>query len=1112
MSNPETTVTTAAAVGGFRLSPQQRRGWRVQQQGEGPWTVLRALRLEGPADPSAVEAALSRVVARHEILRTAFRTVPGLGMPLQEPLDGPPEESAPSLVEGAGAEGATRLPEAVRDRIAGEVRRAVAEGRPALCAHWLASAGGDPLLVLAASTLCADRPGLERVVRELAAELAGEVGDGGEEPVQYADLAEWQNDLVDSEEGERERGLWRRLDLDAATSLRLPFEMEPEASATLARPAFAPAVTALDLDADLAAACRRRAAAAGASREDLLLACWGLLLGRLTGEPSPVLGVVVEGREYEGLDAVPGPLSRVVPLSLPLDEAGSRRRLVERAREALEEVRGVQEYWSWEAAGPAGGAAGDLPLLPVVFEVRPDLPPLAAGPARLVPVAEESCFEPFTLRLVVRSGLHRGAERLRLELHHDPRRVEADDARRTLEQLARVVTQVAAGGAGSTVAEVDVLAPGEHRLLEESSRPPVEGSAEPRLHRRFAAAAARHPQRRALVGEGGATLSYGELRARSAARARGLRERGIGPGDRVGLCFDRTPDMVVAMLAVLEAGAAYVPFDPAQPELRLTAMLETSGARLLLTTRVLREVVPDGVVDVLCVDAGPGSEADPADFDPAALDAAGGEPRPEDLAYVLFTSGSTGEPKGVAVEHRQLAAYVDGVVERLGLGEGGTFATVSTIAADLGNTMVFPALTTGGCLHLVPSREVADPESFAAWSDSHPADYLKIVPSHLQALLTATDPGRVLPRRGLVLGGEAFPWDLASRLAELAPGVAVFNHYGPTETTVGVLAAPVPAAPGRAATVPLGQPLAHARVYLVDRRLRPVPTWVPGEIVVGGAGVARGYLGQPGRTAECFLPDPFGTPGSRLYRTGDRARRLPDGGLEFLGRLDGQVKIRGFRVESGEIETLLRRHDGVREAVVGVREEDGGEPRLVAWLVPAGQEVPVPELRAFLAQRLPEAMLPAAFVSLKALPLTPNGKVDRRSLPAPDTLRPELAAEYVPPGSEVERRVAALWQDVLGLDRVGLHDNFFDLGGHSLLLVQVAAGLRETFGRDISMVELFRRTTVASLVAWLREDGGTDGGSDGGDGAEGRSRAETRQESLKRQRELRRKRRTAVSG
>ncbi len=445
---------------------------------------------------------------------------------------------------------------------------------------------------------------------------------------------------------------------------------------------------------------------------------------------------------------------------------------------------------------------------------------------------------------------------------------------------------------------------------------------------------------------------------------------------------------------------------------------------------------------------------------------------PENLAYVLYTSGSTGQPKGVAIEHRQILNYLHAILDKLQLPTGASFATVSTFAADLGNTAIFPALCTGGCLHIVSQERATDPKALAEYFQRHPIDCLKIVPIHLASLLASNASDSILPRQCLVLGGEAASWVEIEKIQQEAPNCRILNHYGPTETTVGVLTYPVSSkqASYNSKTVPIGRPIANTQVYILDRHQQPVPIGVPGELHIGGASLARGYLNRPELTAEKFIFNPFNDKiSTRLYKTGDLVRYLSDGNIEFLGRLDRQVKIRGFRIELREIETAIAQHRSVRETVVVAREDVPGDKRLVAYIVPIQVPPTCRELRHFLLQKLPDYMVPNAIVVLSAMPLTPNGKVDRRALPAPDTSLSD-SISFVPPRDQVEQQLQRIWSEVLQLSNVGVHDNFFELGGHSLLAVRLMAQTQQHFGKNLPLATLFKSPTIEQLASCLRSN------------------------------------------
>ncbi|HEY9832540.1 MAG TPA: amino acid adenylation domain-containing protein, partial [Stenomitos sp.] len=557
-------------------------------------------------------------------------------------------------------------------------------------------------------------------------------------------------------------------------------------------------------------------------------------------------------------------------------------------------------------------------------------------------------------------------------------------------------------------------------------------------------------------------LTYAQLNTRANQLAHHLQNLGVGAETIVAICVERSLEMLVGLLGILKAGAAYLPLDPILPSERLSYMVQDVEASVILTQQHLSEQFSEQATPLICLDADWELIAQQPDENPPC------EVTPENLVYVIYTSGSTGKPKGVAVEHQQLLNYLHGILARLDLPEGTSFATVSTFAADLGNSVIFPALCTGGCLHVISQERATSPEALVEYCESHRIDCLKIVPSHLNALLTASHPEQILPRKYLILGGEALSWQLVEKIQQYAPSCQILNHYGPTETTVGVLTYAI-SEPIRdkSETVPLGRAIANSQVYILDPYLQPVPIGVTGELYVGGDSVARGYLNQPQLTAEKFITvenlggqDAHPT---RVYKTGDLARYLPDGNIEFLGRIDYQVKIRGFRVELGEISSLLAQHPSVTESLVLVREDEPGNQRLVAYVLPHPDSKPVvSNLKDFLQEQLPDYMIPTAFVLLDAFPLTPNGKIDRLALPAPDNARFNLK-EYIAPQTPVEEVLADIWADILNIERVGIHDNFFDLGGHSLIATQLISRVHKILRTQLTLRDLFEEPTIANI-------------------------------------------------
>ncbi|MEM8777887.1 MAG: amino acid adenylation domain-containing protein, partial [Cyanobacteria bacterium P01_G01_bin.49] len=571
------------------------------------------------------------------------------------------------------------------------------------------------------------------------------------------------------------------------------------------------------------------------------------------------------------------------------------------------------------------------------------------------------------------------------------------------------------------------------------------------LHQQFTQKATQTPNNIAVVFEE-QQFTYEELNNQADKLANSLQQLGVKPNVLVGFYLSRSHLSIVAILAVLKAGGAYLPLDPTMPKERLHWILEDAQVQVILTQEKLTSELPSDIAQVLCIDSQQitAEQPDSPPVNQVTLD---------DLAYVIYTSGSTGIPKGVAVEHRQLCNYFNSIIKQLDLPNTANFATLSTFAADLGNTVIFSALCTGGCLHVISQERITNPITLAEYCRNQAIDCIKIVPSHLNALLTSANAQDILPSQLLILGGESLSWSLVKQIQQLKPNCRILNHYGPTETTIGVLTFKVEQQDHPySTTVPIGRPLANTQVYLLDEQLQPVPMLVPGELYIGGANLSRGYCNRPNLTKERFIPNPFDqAKESRLYKTGDLGRYLWDGSIEFLGRSDRQVKIRGFRIELEEIEAILRQHPSIKQAVVTVREEEMGNQQLVAYVVLAAHSTD--NLQDFARARLPQYMVPHRFVVLNTIPLTANGKIDYEALPAP-----EQEKNYVAPTTLQEEQLARIWSEVLGLEQVGIDDNFFQLGGDSILSIQVISKANQ-IGLQLTPQQLFEYPTIAQLAA-----------------------------------------------
>ncbi|MBW3655446.1 MAG: amino acid adenylation domain-containing protein, partial [Gemmatimonadetes bacterium] len=1032
------------------LSYAQQRLWFLERLGDlgSTYHVSRRLRLRGALDRAALVRALDRLLARHEALRTTFSA--GGGEPEQRIG---PETSRFHLIEHDLA-GETEPLDALQRLMAGEIAAPFdLERGPLIRGRLIRLADDDHVLMLTMHHVVSDGWSMRVLVDELgrlyAAFREGRPDPLPALPVQYADYAAWQRRWVEDRVLEAQASYWTTTLSGAPALLELPAD-HPRPP----RQDHAGARLPLALDETLTAGLKELGRRNGATLFMTLLAGWAAVLGRLSGQAEVVIGTPTANRGRREIEGLIGFFVNTLALRVDLSGRPTVADLLGQVKSRALEAQQNQDIpfeQVVELVQPVRSLAHS-PLFQVMFTWQNEgsaveLPGLELGPT---PRAERTAAK-FDLLLSLRETDGRVEGRL----EYATSLFERATVERYAGYLRSVLEQMAADGTAA-VDRLELIPESERRLvLEGWNRTEAAYPADRCVQAFFQAHAARTPDAVALVCEE-RSLTYGALNARANQLARHLRRLGVGPDAVVAMHFGRGMDAIVALLGILKAGGAYLALDPALPAERLAYMLEDSGAAVLVTRGDGADVVPAGSLRVVHLDGDALQDESAEDL----LDGAGAG----NLAYVVYTSGSTGRSKGVAVEHRQLTSYLFGLRDRLEFVEGASYATVSTLSADLGNTAVFSALAWGGTLHVISEDRIFSGDLLGEYVARHGVDCLKITPSHLAALQTGGDPRRVMPRRWLVLGGEASPVRWVDDLVAMAPECAVFNHYGPTETTVGALVHRVEA--GRTATASgtlvLGRPLPNYQVFVVDAFLRPVPVGVAGELLIGGAGVARGYLGRPALTAERFVASPFGE--DRLYRTGDLCRWRADGTVEFLGRMDEQVKIRGFRVELGEIEAALRQQPGVAACAVVAREDVRGDRRLVAYVVGAAD---ADALRAGLRRTLPDYMVPSVFVTLDQIPLTPNGKVDRRAIPAPETAAGEDS--YVAPRTPVEEVLAGMWAELLRLERVGVAESFFALGGHSLLATRLVSRVRALFGVEVPLRALFEGPTVAEFAGRVEE-------------------------------------------
>ena len=1018
------------------LSPAQHSMWLTWQldPDSAAYSMPGLLRLRGRLDQAALQASLDDLVARHAVLRTRFHAAPGQAA-LQRVHDAAP---LVPVRHDLSAVPETAREDAVRRLAMGFAAAPFRLDQEAPFRAALICVGEDDhALALAVHHIAADGWSLQIMIGELldryAAHAGGRPTQPAPLPIQFTDYARWQRSWLDAGERERQLAYWRAQLGTDHPALALPADRQR------GRQAGKEGRHHFRFNATTAAALRALGQAQGATLYMVMLAVFKLALYRLTGQAVLRVAAPVANRQRAETHGLVGYLTNLQVLQTRLDSADSFAALLARVREAV----------------LGGQAHQDVPFDQLVEALAPQRQP------GVHPLVQVKCTEQSALPLSrAVAGLSLSLDELSGgEAHFDlgfDYLDNGDDIEAvlaypdalfdaaTMQRWARLLQACAAQISAQPQAALRVLGAPQPVAMLDGETTALAAHDVLAMWRQHAMAA---PQAGAVRFEE-RQYSYAELDAESDRLAGLLAAAGAAPEKTVALHAARGCEFVLGMLAILKTGAAYVPLDPQLPAERLAYQLRDSAACLLLGTSA-----PDWAGDLPLIGLGFGGAQ-------AAAPAPRHAPHPQQMAYLIYTSGSSGRPKGVVVTHGALANYVQAVLARLQLPDSvRSMAMISTVAADLGHTTLFGALCSGRLLHLISAERAFDPDRFAAYMRQHAVDVLKIVPGHMQALLHAAQAADALPRHTLVIGGESAGQPLLERIGALNPACRIVNHYGPTETTVGLLTHAATA--GESAPLPVGAPLANACACVLDEDLNPVPVGVGGELYLGGAGVARGYQGRAGQTAERFVPHPL-RPGERLYRSGDRARLLSSGALEFLGRIDDQVKIRGYRVEPREVAAALLAFDGVSAAEVLAAADDDGRLRLLAYVV--GAHAQSAALMQQLAATLPDYMVPAFITVLDELPLTANGKVDRQRLPSP--VAPQAAVSAAPQGA-VEQTLAAIWAAVLKMEQVGRDDNFFALGGDSILTLQIVARARKA-GIGFSPRQLMEKQTIAALAAVAR--------------------------------------------
>ncbi|MFD2169274.1 non-ribosomal peptide synthetase [Tumebacillus lipolyticus] len=1072
---------TSTGVYLFPLSYAQQRMWFLDKfvPDRAAYNISGAVRMKGRLERQALVDSLRTIARRHETLQTSFREVDG---ELMQVIDPAVEQEVP-LIDLSGLLAAER--EAEVQRLAQEVSRQPFElhTAPLLRTILLKLAEEEHVLLLTMHHIISDGWSMGVLMQELgllyAGQLKGEPDRLPELPIQYADYADWQKEYLDSGVLDEQLLYWKQKLQGPLPVLDLPTDGIRPSIQSL-KGTFAE----IELDREVTEQIRALSQREGVSLFMTLLAAFNVLLHRYTGQEDLIVGTPIANRTREEIEGLIGLFVNTLAVRTDLSGQPTFLDVLARVRDSAFEAYAHQDV-PFERLVEEVSPERDLsrsPLFQVLFVLQntpgsgADLPGLSM---RTMQVDTGTSKFDLSLYLTETEDRIAGTVEYSTDLFQ-PETIERLIAH--FEHLLRSIGE----NPGEKIAALPMLSAGEReRLLFDWNRTAAPYREEAVIHQLFAEQVQRTPEAVAIEFAGEA-ITFAELEERANLLASELQRFGVGAEGIVGVCMARTPAMIVALLGILKAGGAYLPLDPSYPAERLAFMLEDAQVRILLADEAnhLQGPIEFGqplfALDSIYVRGAEFERAVAGEHERtvAAVTA-------QNTAYVIYTSGSTGKPKGVLVEHRNVVNFFAGMDERIGCQAGDAVAAVTSIGFDISVLELFWTLVNGCKVILLSEAAVLNGDL------QQGATLLQCTPS-LMGMLLGNEAARpaLQALQKIMLGGEAMPTALAAEIKRDLPA-RLFNMYGPTEATVWTSVQEVEAAAG---IIPLGRPLANAKFYVLDPQLNPVPIGVAGELHIGGAGVARGYLGREELTAERFLDNPYSE--GRLYKTGDLACWLADGTVKFLGRLDHQVKLRGFRIELGEIESALTKHRAVKEAVVTAPDNR----MLAAYLVVEGEAPSSGDLRLFLQEMLPEYMVPSLFLFLDKLPLTPNGKVDRNALPKPEGERPELGHVYVAPQSDLEKRIASLWQEVLRVEKVGVHDNFFELGGQSIMIVQLHRMLQEQLDVQLAVVQLFQYPTVRSLAQFIA------GTHDTSIVDSGKNRADTRQ-SLRERRQARANRR-----
>ncbi|MEA5577739.1 amino acid adenylation domain-containing protein [Anabaena sp. UHCC 0451] len=1021
--------------GEIPLSYSQEWMWLLEQLTPSVYNNSLTLKLTGQLNYKSLEKALNEIVVRHEALRTKSYLSAGT----TKQFIAPPANYILSIVDVSSESEA-------RKQVIAETKRPfqlekdlpwrAVLFRISEIEHWFH---------LTLHHIVDDDQSDVLWVKELTvlyeAFSENRPSPLSELPIQYADFALWQREQLQGENYQKLLNYWQKQLGDLPPALNLPFKQQPDLK-TLAGDQ-----ESIILSQELTSALKSLSQQAQVTLFTLLLTALKILLYRYTGQSDLIVGTPTSWRQQAETQSLIGVFMNNLVLRSKLSGDISFLTLLRQVQDTVLEAQEHSNLPYLELATQLQNSRVDKGNS--LFQVMLDFQGQSLPVREVSGLTWESLeINPQTAKVPLALHLEEDRGELRGFFGYNTGLFDRDTIIRAVGHFGRLLEGIVANP-DQVISKLPLLTASEQQqILVEWNQTKTEYPQDKCIHQLFEEQVQKTPEAVAVVFEN-QQLTYRELNTRANQLAHYLQKLGVEKEVLVGICVERSLEMVIGLLSILKAGGAYVPLDPAYPKERLAFMVEDSEISVLLTQENLLKALPPKSAQVICLDS------DWKNIATHQQNSVNNNIYPNNLSYIIYTSGSTGKPKGVQIAHRNVINFFTAMQEKLQLTNIDNLLSVTTLSFDIAVLEIFLPLTTGAKLILVSRETATDGTQLLQKLNNSAVTLMQATPATWRMLLDAGWEGN--SQLKILCGGEALSQNLASQLCQKA--ASVWNLYGPTETTIWSTIHQVDKSE---AFVPIGRPIANTQIYILDKYLQPVPIGVPGELYIGGTGLAQGYFHQPELTQEKFIPDPFTSDSkSRIYKTSDLARYLPNGDIEYLGRIDHQFKLRGFRIETGEIETTINQHQEIRETVVIVREDKQDDKRLVAYFIPQSTDVSVLEIQNFLKSKLPDYMIPSAFVVLEEFPLTPNGKIDRHALPKPSF--EQINTEFIPPRTEIEVKIAEIWSQVLGIDTIGIDDKFFALGGHSLLATQVISRLFQVFGVKLSFISFFSTPTIAGL-------------------------------------------------